>query len=149
MARVFRSLSGSKNFRPWKEWEIGDYVVGKYERKEIDNYNKDNWVLKVEEVFFQNEAAEIKFGPGKMVGLNSNGSLDKVMNSGQIQFGDVIRVEYDGMSPMGKGTHEGKDAHSIIVSVCEGGSDNSGNVQDTNYQDGLSDDDGSQEDDGL
>lgn len=147
MARVFRSLSGSKNFRPWKEWEIGDYVVGKYERKEIDNYKKDNWVLKVEEVFFQDQAAEERFGPGKMVGLNSNGSLDKVMNSGQVKFGDVIRVEFDGMSPMGKGKFEGEMAFSIIVAVCE--SDNSGSIQDTNYQDGLSDDDGSQEDDGL
>ena len=147
MARTFRSLSGGKNFRPWKYWDIGDYVIGKLIRKDIDQYKKDCWVIEVEEVFFNDQDAEEKFGPGKTVGLNSCGGLDKVMKSGQVHFGDIIRVEYDGMSPMGKGTHEGKDAHSVIIGI-EGEGDDSpaGSTEDTEYQAGLSDDDGN---DGL
>lgn len=139
-ARQFRSLSGSKVYRPWKEWEIGDYIIGKYESREIDNYKKPCYILKVEEVFFNDETAEEKFKVGSQIGLNHNGILAKVMDSDNVHMGDVVRIEYQGTNKMTKGNFAGKDAHSLLIQVAEEGDDleTGGN---------LSDDDSYEEDD--
>ena len=139
-SRVFRSLSVSKEYRPWSQWEIGDFVIGKFEDQGIDNYKKACYILKVDEVFFNDEEAQEKFKVGELIGLNHNGILAKVMASDDVNFGDIIRIEYQGMNTMSKGNHFGKDAHSLLIQVAEEGDDlqTGGN---------LSDDDSYDEDD--
>lgn len=138
--RTFRSLSGSKVYRKWANWDIGDYIIGKFESTEIDNYKKNCYILKIEEVDFADEADAEKFKVGAQIGLNHNGLLAKVMDSGNVDFGDIVRIEYQGTNTMTKGNYAGKEAHSLLIQVAEQGDD---------FQTGndLSDDDYGDEDD--
>ena len=139
--RSFRTVGGgAKVYRPWKQWDVEDYILGVYEDKEKDNYKKNNYVLKVEELYFQDEDAEKKVAIGALFGLNANGALDKVMESGKVKLGDCIKITYNGMAAMGKGNHEGEQAHSLLIEVAgsaqELEADGSGSETDS-----LSDDD--------
>ncbi len=39
-------------YRAWKEWAVGDMIVGEYKGSQIDNYDKPNWLIKIETAFF-------------------------------------------------------------------------------------------------
>lgn len=115
--RVFRQLTGVKNYRPWKEWEIEDLVVGKLIRIDKDQYRKNAYVLELEDVDFADaDLAETLMG--KPFVLNSVGILDRQFEDGHFDIGDVIQVVYKGTSVMTKGPNEGDEAHSIEISVA-------------------------------
>ena len=116
--RKFRALTGAKTFRKWAKWAIEDTLVAEYVRQDTDQYKKPSWVMKVISVSFEDAEAEEKFAPGKQIGLNSNGMLDKVME--EMDLGEVVQIVYKGMDPMGKGPNEGDLAHCVEVSVAEG-----------------------------
>lgn len=116
--RVFKALNGSKVYRRWKEWEEGDYVIGKFVDQEIDNYRKPSYIIEVEEVDFLDEEAMEKWKPGARAGLNSNGLLDSIMAK-KVEIGDVIKVEYGGIDIMTKGPHEGKEVHIVNVFLMD------------------------------
>lgn len=118
--RNFRKLSGASEYRPWKDWQVGDRLVCKLVREGTDQFKKPSWSVEVEEVDFQgDEEAERKFAVGKTVTLNSCGSLDKVLESGEVGIGTSFQVVYQGTSPMKKGPNEGADAHSLEISVAD------------------------------
>ena len=117
MARKFRTMNGGSKYRKWKDWEVGDFVVGKFVDTRTDNYGKPNWILEVEEFEFDDEDMELEVGD--RLGLNSCGSLDAVMED-KVDEGMVIRVEYAGKSTL-PDNHKfaGKEVHSVIVQVAE------------------------------
>lgn len=129
-SRVFRSkkkLTGTRAmYRPWREWEVGDIIVGKYVGSQTDNYDKPNWLVEVASAQFVNKKDNKKF-EGHVIGLNSNGKLDKAMQ--KVSEGEYIQVEYKGMSEIDKGKYKGKEAHDVEVELVEedGGED----VEDT------------------
>lgn len=118
--RVFKSkkkLSKTRCvYRAWGEWEAGDIIVGTYKGQQTDQYDKPNWLVEIEEAFFTNKKDQKKF-KGQVIGLNSAGKLDGAMEN--VSEGDMIQVEYKGMSTIEKGKYKGKDAHDIEVDLVE------------------------------
>jgi len=127
LKRKFKSkkkLSSTRaTYRPWKEWETGDIVIGIYKGSQTDNYDKPNWLVEVVEAFFPVKPKLAKKLVGQVLGLNSNGKLDKAMEG--VEPGDMIQIEYKGMSTIEKGKYKGKDAHDVEVDLVEedGGDD--------------------------
>lgn len=118
--RVFRSkkkLSGTRaSYRPWRDWEVGDVLIGTYITQKTDNFDKPNWLVKVEDAQF----AKVKEGKklvGLVIGLNSSGKLDKAMEG--VSEGDMIQVTYNGLSEIESGKYKGKEAHDIEVDLVE------------------------------
>lgn len=116
--RTFRNLSGAKAYRPWKNWEVGDFVIGKLVDTEIDQYKKTCYILELEEVSFNDAEAERNAQDLGRIGLNHTGLLAKIMDD-KCEIGQVVRVEYQGTSTMQKGPNAGAEAHSLLISVAE------------------------------
>ena len=118
--RVFKSkkkLSGGRCvYRAWKDWEVGDYVIGTYKGSKQDQYDKPNWMIQVEECGFVDRKAAKKLD-GQVIGLNSSGQLNKAME--HVEEGDMIQVMYNGTSEITEGKYAGKDAHLIEVDLVE------------------------------
>lgn len=123
--RIFKSkkkLSTVKaTYRKWNEWDVGDILIGTYKGSQTDNYDKPNWLIEVEDAQFSNAKAAKKLMPKGdekvIVGLNSAGKLDQAME--QLEIGDMVQVEYKGMSTIEKGKFKGKDAHDIECDLVE------------------------------
>jgi hypothetical protein len=116
--RVFKTkkkLSGGRaEYRPWRDWSVGDIVIGKYKGSKIDNYEKPNWLIEVVDAQFSKKKDGDKL-VGKVLGLNSAGQLDKAMEG--VNEGEMIQVHYVGTSTIEKGKYKGKDAHQIEVDI--------------------------------
>jgi hypothetical protein len=123
--RVFKSkkkLSGGRCvYRAWKDWEVGDCIVGTYKGSKTDNYDKPNWLIEVEEATFGSSPKEAKKLKGLTIGLNSAGQLDKAME--KVSEGEMIQVMYNGTAEIEKGKYAGKDAHQIEVDIVSEGED--------------------------
>lgn len=125
--RVFKSkkkLSGGRaTYRAWKEWEMGDLIIGKYKGQREDNYDKPNWLVEVIDAQFSDTKAAKKL-IGQTIGLNSNGQLNKAMEKGIeteaiVEGETILQVLYNGTSEIEKGKYAGKDAHLVEVDVVE------------------------------
>ncbi len=139
-----KKLTGTKAlYRPWRDWETGDIVIVEYQSQTTDNYDKPNWVCKVLDAQFVNKKDNKKF-QDQVIGLNSNGKLDRAMK--KVAEGDVIQIEYLGMGEMQGGKNKGKDAHDLEVRPVE--EDDGSGYEDTYEEDGpdRDDDDESDED---
>ena len=109
--RVAREIGGSKVFLAWKEWGEGCEVIGKYTGQSLDNYDKTNWHISVEESNFDESLV------GKTMGLNSAGSLDHKMKS--VKIGEIVGITYLGTGVSEKGKYAGKEFHDIQVVVYD------------------------------
>ena len=116
--RVFKSkkkLSGVRAvYRAWKEWETGDYVIGTYKGSKTDSYGKPNWLLQVEDASFIDHKTAKKI-VGQIIGLNSNGMLDKAMDG--VEIGEIVQVTYNGTSEITEGKYKGKESHLVEVDI--------------------------------
>lgn len=112
----FRKVSGKQNFKGWKEWQVGDYVAGKFIRTTPGykgSTDNPNYVIEVEETTFE----DVK--EGEFFSINHNGLLKYHMIDKNVKAGDIIKVEYEGKEPM-------KDdpktmAHQISLYVADMG----------------------------
>jgi hypothetical protein len=118
---VQADTGGPVLFRGWKEYEAGDFVVGKlvgsYE-SEYRGQKNTNWKVKVYECNFKVDVE----GRGmvdpsveqEVIVLNGNGRLNKFMND-SVKVGMIVDIEYDGKK---KG---GDDAEYHTFSRLEAG----------------------------
>lgn len=112
-----RKLSGGRcTYRAWKEWEVGDLIIGKFKGQKEDNYGNPNWLIEVEDAQFSDGKAAKKL-VGQTIGLNSAGQLNKAME--KVEEGDMIQVVYNGTSEIEKGKYKGKDSHLMDVDLVE------------------------------
>lgn len=113
-----KKLTGTRAvYRPWKEWEVGDIIIGVYQGSQTDNYDKPNWLFEVVDAFFQKKPKTAAKLVGQVIGLNSNGKLDKAMK--KVEPGVMVQVEYKGMGTIEGGKYKGKDAHDVAVDLVE------------------------------
>jgi hypothetical protein len=103
---------GQSSYRAWKNWEEGDYLVGKYVSQHEDNYGKPNYKVEVIEAGFTSADAP---KTGTMFTFNSSGTLNKAME--EVKEGDVIKVIYIGEKITPKGKYKGKPYHAMEVLV--------------------------------
>jgi len=117
MKRVFkvqRKLGGSKLFRKWDLWTVGDVVIGKLVGYHDDDYGHKCPIIEVLDAQFKDEAENQRVG-GKQLVLNSCGVLAKALESADL--GDIIQVAYTGQSLIEKGKYKGKKAHTMDVDL--------------------------------
>lgn len=113
--KVSKTISGSPRiYRKWDEWKVGDIVIGKLEGFHLDQYKKNCPIISVEETMFKGDKTDYT---GKHLVLNSCGKLDKAME--KVSEGQLVQVEYQGMSTIEKGPYAGKDSHGMEVSLIE------------------------------
>lgn len=108
----FKKVNGQRSYKGWKEWSIGDFVVGSFEEEGEDKYGKPNYIINILESTFEGE----NFQEGKTICLNSCGSLDHAMKKAAI--GNVIQVEYMGQVMLEKGTYAGTLCHTVEVGIA-------------------------------
>lgn len=113
MSYNFRTVMGQSSYKSWKNWEEGDYLVGKYVSQQEDNYGKPNYKVEVIEAGFSSGDAP---KAGAMFTFNSSGALNKAMD--EVKEGDVIKVIYKGEETINKGKYKGKAFHSMEVLVA-------------------------------
>lgn len=108
----FKKVKGERLYKKWKEWEVGDYVLGRLTEVGEDQFKKANYIVEVMETSFDDVPV------GKNMCLNSNGSLDYRMQD--VEIGTIIRVEYEGEDVMEKGPFKGKPFHMVGLEVAVG-----------------------------
>ena len=114
-------IGGAVLYRKWNEFSEGDIVVGKYVKSSEDQYGKKNFHFEVLDTSFHDKkAGDLLLG--KVWCANSCGSLDKAME--EVQLGEIVQIEYTGLSELTKGPYAGKEVHSMVVDiVSEDGAD--------------------------
>jgi hypothetical protein len=111
-----KKLSGSRTeFRPWKDWETGDILIGKFVGEKEDQYGNPGWIFEVEDAQWEGGK---KLG-GKKITLNSAGQLNKAMTDNELEPGQWVQVTYNGTAEIEKGKYKGKDSHLIEVDLLE------------------------------
>lgn len=120
----FKTAKGSKTYLSWKNWEIGEYILGKFVNESTDKYKKPSYEIEIIETNLDRKAVKggtvekHEYKEGEMFALNHNGSLGWRM--GDVEIGDIIRVEYTGLEAIEKKGHdyEGSDFHSVDVQIA-------------------------------
>ena len=121
--RVFtktKTLSGGRSvYRTWKDWDVGDIIVGQYEGTQDNKFNasKSNYVFKIIESFIKDKEFEALIPEGATLVLNTVGMLEKAMK--KANEGEIFQITYTGMGPIEKGIYAGKEAHSMEVILCQ------------------------------
>jgi len=113
MSYNFRTVMGQSSYRSWKQWDIGDYLVGKYVSEGEDQFGNPNYKVEVIEAGFSEGEAPKQ---NSIFSFNSSGALNKAME--QVAVGDVIKVIYKGEETVTKGKFKGKKFHSMEVLVA-------------------------------
>ncbi len=115
--RVFRSKKKLSSvrcvYRKWNEWDVGDVLIGKFISQSEDSYGKPNYAIEVLDVQLGDKKAAKKMIDGKVIGLNSTGSLDRAMK--KAETGKTYQFIYEGLERMDGGPYKGKDKHLIEV----------------------------------
>lgn len=139
--KSIKKLSSVKAvYRKWNEWDEGDVLIGTYKGSQTDSYDKPNWLVEVEDAQFTDKKAAKKLmvsGEKIIIGLNSTGKLDVAME--QVEIGDMVQIEYKGMSTIEKGKYKGKDAHDVEVDLVEAEDDEGEEDEDADDSDDESD----------
>lgn len=120
-----RRIGGAKCYRAWKLWNEGERITGKLVGITEDTYGKPNYSIEIEEMNFEHEpekegymVAEV----GKVIGLNSAGSLDSKMQ--EVEIGDIVEITYEGTDTLPENhKYKNKECHQIDVVVMEGDED--------------------------
>lgn len=113
MSYNFRTVMGQSSYRAWKNWDVGDYLVGKFISQGEDNFGNPSYKVEVIEAGFEN--ADVP-ATGSIFSFNSSGALNKAME--EITVGDVLKVIYKGEDTVTKGKFKGKKFHSMEVLVA-------------------------------
>lgn len=115
--RVFKATrklgGGQMTYRKWEEWDMGDYLIGKFIDIHEDQYGKKCPVIEVVEAQFKDKTGT-KF-EGKNLCLNSCGQLDKAIK--KAEMGSMMQFTYNGKSRINKGPFAGKDSHLVETLV--------------------------------
>lgn len=121
MTRRRRKIGGAKAYRAWKFWSEGERITGKLTSIDEDSYGKPNYTIEIEEMNFEHEPDDpghMKAEVGKLIGLNSCGSLDHKMK--EVEIGDIVEITYDGTDVLPENhKYKGKEVHQVDVAVLE------------------------------
>lgn len=114
--KVKRDINGPKNFRDFKKWSEGDWIVGELVGYHTDNYGKTCWKIRIEDGEFKDGTIDKFMGKVPLV-LNYCGHLEKAM--ADVEMGEMIQAEYQGTNTIQEGTYKGKESHLVSVQVVE------------------------------
>lgn len=109
----FKEVSGARQYRGWRDWSDGEYVIGKFKDngEQESDYGMQQW--------FDVEVTESNFGldTNKTLRLNGNGALNPKMD--EIALGTEIKIQFDGYDVLTKGKFKGKEFADVKVFVSD------------------------------
>ena len=111
-------VKAARTYKKWDNWTEGDYIIGEYTDKTVDNYGKNNYAIKLIEVHMVNptddRGGELK--AGMTLGLNHCGSLGYRMDD--IEVGTEVEIVYNGTTSLPDNhKFKGKACHQVEVFV--------------------------------
>lgn len=110
----YKKVSGKQNFKGWKDWQVGDYVAGKFMRTAPGykgSTENPNYIIEIYETSFED------MKEGSLFSLNHNGLLKFHMEDKGVQVGDIIKVEYEGREPMKD--DPSTEAHQVALYLAD------------------------------
>jgi len=108
-----KEVSGAREYRGWRDWSEGDFVIGIYteDGEQDSDYGIQLWFdIEVEESNFNFDTKS-----GKRLRLNGNGALNPKME--MINHGTKVKVQFDGYDVLTKGKFKGKEFADVKVWV--------------------------------
>ena len=105
-------IGGGSQYRPWKEWKEGEYVVGIFQGTKSDNFGNTSCIVKVVEADFLNTDLATAMVDQTLT-LNSCGSLQYALE--KMEKGAAYKFEYKGKVILAKGKFSGKESHSVSI----------------------------------
>lgn len=111
-----RELTASVTYRGYKEWAVGDIVIGEIVDFRKDDYGGTGVVINVLDCQFSKDAKKYE---GKKLYLNSCAVIKKLQADELLSIGQTIQVEYKGTSVTKKGKYAGKDFHEVGIQIVE------------------------------
>lgn len=121
-----KKIQGDVNYRGWKDWTVGDIVIGKLLRFNKDKFGKNCPVFEVEECFFKDKKAVIE--QGGCLQLNHSKILGETITEDLI--GEVIQVELTGFHTIQNGPYKGKETPLFEIDVMGFEEDEEGSAED-------------------
>ncbi len=112
MSYNFKTVMGQTAYKAWKEWEAGEYLVGKYVSEGQDKFGNSNYKVEVIDSNFEQKKPAV----GSFFTLNSSGSMKKAFED--IEEGQVVKVIYKGEDVISKGKFKGKPFHNMEILVA-------------------------------
>lgn len=107
----FVEVGGSRTFKPWAKWKVGEYVSGVFTKKSEDKFGNPNYAVRVTGTNIDG------LNENDNLVLNSNGSLNYKME--EVAIGTEIQVEYKGKVKLEKGAFAGKECHDVKLLAAE------------------------------
>lgn len=110
---TFKKVKGASNYLAWKEWQEGDFVVGKFESAGTDKFGNPSYQIELLETNIESLEGKNVFT------LNSNGSLNHKMDD--VIVGDIIKVTYEGKDVLDNPTSpfNGKPYHKVELEIAK------------------------------
>ncbi len=115
MSRFNFVKKGGRKYLAWKNWQVGEYLVGKYTKSYEDQFGNENYEVQIIEA--EIEGADLK--EGDLFGVNSCGSLKHNMTD--VAPGSYIQVTYEGKGEIEKGPFKDKSFHKVGLEVDDSG----------------------------
>jgi hypothetical protein len=109
-----RELTASVVYRGYKEWAVGDIVIGDIVDFRKDDYGGMGVVINVVDCQFSKDKKKFE---GKKLYLNSCAIIKKSMDD--LKPGMTLQVEYKGTGVTKKGKYAGKDFHEVGLTILE------------------------------
>jgi hypothetical protein len=112
----FKSLTQFSKFRSWKDWSVGEFVIGKLVDivPNTKNPKNNDLILEVLELGFKMDGVTV----GSRFSVNGCASVQRAIDAG-IEENDIVRVEYRGQETVKTGQWKGTKTHVIEVSVAK------------------------------
>lgn len=103
-----------KNYRPFKHWKAGDYIIGKLISKKKDIHGKPTPKFRL---------SEMKFGNKKSKNLRRHFTLPPIglvsFHTELTKVGALVQVTYEGSETITSGKFKGYDVHKVKFEILE------------------------------
>lgn len=112
MSYNFKPVMGSSSYKPWKQWEVADYLVGKYVSEGTDKFGNSTYKVEVIDSNFSENAPSA----GSYFTFNSSGSIKRAFED--LEIGQVVKVIYKGLDTIKDGKFANKEFHNMEIFVA-------------------------------
>lgn len=112
----FKKISGSK-FLSYKDWGVGNYVIGQVTAIQESKLNAKNSDLVVDILEATIKIGDTPLKKGESFTINGSAALQKAVDRG-IEVDDIVKVVYTGTTPTKTGAYKGKPQNTFDIFVA-------------------------------
>ena len=113
----FRTISGSTKFLSYKDWAIGDYVIGKIVMFKPNKLSPKFQDVQVTVLESNIDKDSVTLNPKDSFTINGTTVLENALLQG-VEEGDIIRVEFLGKEANKTGAFKGKMSNRLDIKIA-------------------------------